>query len=105
MDKVSTDSHLAIIEDLQNRLAEAEQHIEAVRSGEVDAFAINKNNVSEVFTLESSDFAYRILVENFNEGALNLSDDGLVLYTNAYFHDLLQLPYEKVIGISIYDFR
>ena len=92
------------IEELENRLAESEQLIEAIKAGEVDAFALNKNNQPEIFTLQSGDFAYRVLVENFGEGAVTLSEDGLIVYTNGYFHNLLKLSYERVIASSIFDF-
>lgn len=92
------------IQELESKLAEYEQLIDAIKSGEVDAFAVRKNNQSEIFTLQSGDYAYRMLVENFNEGALNLTDQGLIVYTNNYFHTLLNLPYEKVIGHSVVDF-
>src|SRR5687767_2445290 len=86
------------IENLEQRLAEAEQLIEAIKAGEVDAFAIFSNESPEVYTLQSGDYAYRVLVEKFHEGALNLTEDGLIVYTNTYFHQLLKLPYEKVVG-------
>jgi len=104
MKAVLTENLLSEIEELKIRLAEAEQLIEAIKAGEVDAFAFTKNNKPEIFTLESGDYAYRILVENFSEGALNLSEDGLIVYTNSYFHELLNLSYEKVISTSIFDF-
>src|ERR1041385_4518682 len=94
------ENHLLKYEELEARLAEAERLIEAIKSGEVDAFAINRNNKSEIFALQSADYAYRVLVENFAEGALNISEDGLILYTNNYFCGLLDAPYEKVIGRS-----
>ena len=100
----SEQEFLLRIEELEGRLAESEQLIEAIRLGEVDAFALNRNNQSEIYTLHSGDYAYRVLVENFSEGALNLSEDGLIVYTNSYFHTLLSRPYEKVIGQSIFDF-
>ena len=100
----STESLLLRIEELENRLAESEQLIDAIKAGEVDAFAFRTNNKSEIFTLQSGDYAYRVLVENFSEGALNLSEDGLIVYTNNYFHKLLALPYEKVIGNSVFNF-
>ena len=100
----SSENLLSRIEELENRLGEAEQLIEAIKAGEVDAFALNKNNRSEVFTLQSGDYAYRVLVENFNEGALNLSEDGLIVYTNTSFHETLKLTYEKVIGKNIFEF-
>jgi PAS domain S-box-containing protein len=92
------------IESLENRLAEAEQLIEAIKAGEVDAFAIESNNKQEIYTLKSGDYAYRVLIEKFNEGALNFTEDGLIVYTNTYFCHLLGLPYEKVVGSYIFDF-
>jgi PAS domain S-box-containing protein len=89
---------------LQNRLDEYEQLIDAIRAGEVDAFAINTNNQSEIFTLHSVDYTYRLLVENINEGAVNLSEEGQIVYTNTYFTELLELPYENVIGNYFYQF-
>jgi CRP-like cAMP-binding protein len=80
MKKTVEENYLARIEELEHRLEEAESLIEAIKEGEVDAFAITNNEKQEVFTLQSGDFAYRILVENINEGALNLSEDGLIEY-------------------------
>lgn len=92
------------IEELQQRLAEAEQLIDAIKAGEVDAFALNKNNRPEVFTLYSGDYAYRVLVENIREGALNLTEEGLIVYSNTTFHETLGLTYEEVIGRHIFNF-
>jgi PAS domain S-box-containing protein len=95
---------LSRIQELESRLEESEQLIEAIKAGEVDAFAISKDSESEVYTLQSGDYAYRVLIEEFGEGAVNVTEDGLIVYTNPYFFDLLKLPYEKVIGSSFFDF-
>lgn len=92
------------IQELENRLEESESLIEAIKTGEVDAFAIINNEESEVFTLQSGDYAYRLLIEEFGEGAINVTEEGLIVYTNNYFFDLLKLPYEKVIGATFNDF-
>jgi PAS domain S-box-containing protein len=92
------------IKSLESRLAESEQLIEAIKAGEVDAFAVNENDKPEIFTLQSGDYAYRLLIEEFGEGAVNLSEDGLIVYTNNCFPDLLQTTYEKVIGSTMTDF-
>jgi PAS domain S-box-containing protein len=102
--RASTEQLIAKIDELENRLAESEQLIEAIQAGEVDAFAISLNDQSEIYTLQSGDYAYRVLIEEFGEGALNVTEDGLIVYTNPYLCDLLQLPYEKVIGSSIFNF-
>lgn len=92
------------IKELEARLAESEQLIEAIKAGEVDAFAVNDGNQPEVYTLQSGDYTYRMLIEKFSEGAVNLTEDKLIVYTNTYFVQLMNLPYERVIGSSFTDF-
>lgn len=104
METSQEENYLEEIADLKNRLEEAEQLIEAIKAGEVDAFAVRNGNESEVYTLQSGDYAYRILVENFSEGAINITEGGLIVYSNKYFHEMLGLPYESVVGKVIYDF-
>jgi len=100
----STKELVQKIEELENRVAEYEQLIGAIKAGEVDAFAITKDHQSEIFTLQSGDYAYRVLIEKFGEGALNLTEDGLIVYTNTYFFELLHLRYENVVGSFLTDF-
>ena len=100
----SIDKLLLKIEGLESRLAESEQLIEAIKAGEVDAFAVNGNNQPEIYTLQSGDYAYRLLIEEIGEGAVNTTEDGLIVYTNSSFIDLLGLPYEAIIGKFIHEF-
>jgi len=92
------------LQELQSRLEESEQLIEAIKTGEVDAFAINRDNKSEIYTLQSADYAYRVLIEEFGEGAINITEQGLIIYTNSYFLNLVKLSFDRVIGSSIFDF-
>src|SRR5579871_5737781 len=89
---------LSEIAELKERLEESEQLINAIKAGEVDAFAIGTDSKADVYTLESGDFAYRVLVEEFGEGALTITEDGLIVYTNSYFCELVGLSYDEVIG-------
>lgn len=91
------------ISELKERLEEAEQLIEAIKMGEVDAFAIGKEK-QQVYTLQSSDYAYRVLIEESAEGAINVTEDGMIVYSNPAFYEMLGLPYERVVGSSIFDF-
>ena len=92
------------IKELESRLEEAEQLIQAIKAGEVDAFAISKEGRSEIFTIQSSDYAYRLLIEEIGEGAVNVTEDGVIVYTNRYFCQLIGLSYERVAGRLITDF-
>ena len=104
MESTSANHLLSRIAELETQLEESEQLIEAIKAGEVDAFAIFHNDTPEVYTLHSGDYAYRVLVERFGEGALNLTEDGLIVYTNTYFYKFLGLPYEKVVGTFIFEY-
>lgn len=92
------------IEELKTHLSEAHEAIDAIKIGSVDAFAIKKDGIAEVFTLQSLDYAYRVLIEKFSEGALNLTQEGLIVYSNSYFSKLVDTPNEKVTGSYIHDF-
>lgn len=104
MHTAATEDLLSEIEYLQTQLLEAHEAIDAIKSGSVDAFAIRKNGKAEVFTLQSLDYAYRVLIEKFGEGALNLTQDGLIVYSNNYFSNLINKPNGKITGSNILDF-
>lgn len=84
------------------RLAEAEETLRAIRSGEVDALLIAGEHGDQVFTLKSADYAYRLLIEEMNEGALTVTRDGLIMYANRRFAAMLKTPLEQVIGSVIH---
>ncbi len=104
MDTATAGDLLSKIEDLKLQLSEAQEAIDAIKNGSVDAFAIRKDGKPEVFTLQSLDYAYRVLIEKFGEGALNLTLDGLIIYSNSYFSKLINTPNEKVTGSYIWDY-
>jgi PAS domain S-box-containing protein len=86
------------IEELRARLAEAEETLEAMRSGAVDAMVVEGPDGPRVYTLKGADEPYRILVERMQEGALTLSEDGTVLFANGSFAAMVRAPLEQVIG-------
>ena len=92
------------VEELRLRLEEAEETIEAIRSGAVDALVVSKPDGHRVYTLEGADRPYRILVERMQQGAVTLTADGAIAYCNRRFADLVRAPHEKVIGASLTDF-
>lgn len=92
------------IRKLQEKLDEMTEVLDAIRSGSVDALAITKDGKSDIFTLQSTDYTYRILVEKYGEGALSLSDTGLILYSNIYFANLINIPLSKLIGSYIHSY-
>ncbi len=89
--------------ELRRRVEVAEMTLDAIRSGEADALVISGAEGDRVFTLKGADQPYRVLVESMNEGAVTLTPDGILLYCNRHFADLLGLPLEKVMGSSLYE--
>jgi PAS domain S-box-containing protein len=92
------------LDSLKRRLKEAEETLDAIRHGEVDALVVQTVKGDQVFTLRSADHPYRVLVESMGEGALTLSDDGVILHANQAFARLTRYPHSRVIGSSIFDF-
>jgi PAS domain-containing protein len=91
-------------EELRHQLREAEELIAAVRTGAVDALAIQGAEGPRIFTLEGADHGYRTLIEQMSEGALLLSPEGTVLYGNAALAELLRGPLAEVMGRAFTSF-
>lgn len=89
---------LAEIESLKEELYESTSIVNAIKQGDVDALVVSSNGVPEIYSLETADYTYRLLIEKFGQGALSISRKGLILYCNAYFSKLVGIPSEKIIG-------
>ncbi len=86
------------IRELKARLEEAEEALWAIRFGEGDALRAPRSDRERIFTLESAEKPYRTLVENMQEGAVILSEEGVILYCNRCFAQMLQVLHEKVVA-------
>lgn len=93
---------LAEVNELQWQLKEANSIINAIREGEVDALLISKKEGEQVYILHGADYIYREIVEEMQDGYITLSKDGVILFSNRNFAQMLHKPLETVIGISIY---
>ena len=71
---------------------EAEQTLEAIRSGEVDALVVAGPQGEQVFSLTGAEHIYRVIVETMNEAALTVDPDGTILFCNQRFCDLMKTP-------------
>jgi len=92
------------VEKLKTRLAEAEETLRAIRSGEVDALVVSTPQGDQVFTLKGAERPYRILMEKMKDGAVTLAGDDTIFYCNQGFADMLKMPLEKMIGTGISQF-
>ncbi len=90
-----------LIDDLRGELREAHETLNAIRDGEVDAVLVRQSGFSKIFTLVNADRPYRFLIEQMKEGAVTLSEEGVVLYGNRRLGEIFDSPIEKVVGSSI----
>src|SRR4051812_39728829 len=88
---------------LRRRLEEAEQTLQAIRSGEVDAIVVGGPQGDRVFTLAGADHDYRVLMDEMSEGVATLGNGGLVSYCNARFAGIIALPAERIVGATIFN--
>jgi signal transduction histidine kinase len=98
------DSLLAEIESLKQQLYESNSIIDAIKEGDVDALVVNTNGTPQLYSLETADYTYRLLIEKFRQGALSIAKNGLILYCNDYFAKLVNTPSEKIIGNYLQEF-
>jgi PAS domain S-box-containing protein len=91
------------IAELEARLAEAEETLDAIRNGDVDGLVVRGPEGERVFTLAGAEHPYRVLVEAMNEGAATLDATGVVLWANARLAQLRGLPLEKIVGSAVRD--
>jgi PAS domain S-box-containing protein len=89
---------------LQQKLKEVTKSIDAIRSGNIDALVISDEKKPKIFTEQTSDKAYRKLIEEMHEGAVTLYEDGTIFYCNSCFAGMVNLPLQKVIGATFMNF-
>ena len=92
----------AELAELRLRLQEAEDTILAIRNGDVDAVVVGGPAGQKVYTLENADRPYRVLVEQMQEGAVTLSEDGTLLYCNERLAALIGVTREALLGHPIH---
>ncbi|HEU5395854.1 MAG TPA: PAS domain-containing sensor histidine kinase, partial [Verrucomicrobiae bacterium] len=89
---------------LQERLREAQETLDAIRNGEVDAVVVSGARGNQIYSLTGADQPYRVYVERMQEGAVTISRSGLILYANQRFADMVDRPLERVISAGAADF-
>jgi two-component system phosphate regulon sensor histidine kinase PhoR len=84
-------------------LREANETLNAIRTGQVDALVVQTEDGPQLYTLKTADHTYRIFIEKMKEGAVTLDNRGIILYSNSQFAAMADLPLAKVIGLPIAD--
>lgn len=91
--------------ELQARLTECEETLDAIRQGAVDAVVVgDAEGGMAVYALETADYFYRVVLESMSEGVVTVTPDGLIVYCNDAFSNMLGRPHDQIIGTSIYEY-
>jgi len=97
-------SHHRTIQRLRRRLREAEDTLNAIRDGHVDALVVDSPHGEQLYTLRTADQPYRLIVEQMREGALTLSADGVILYCNERFAQMVKTGPQPITARNFSDF-
>jgi len=87
--------------ELEAALREANETLDAIRHGDVDAVVVGGPHGHIIYTLENADRPYRVLVEQMREGAVTLNAQGTILYCNQAFAELVSRRPEDIVGEPI----
>ena len=85
-------------QELRRRLEEAEETLRAIREGEVDAVVVTGSRGTQIFSLSGAESVYRLIVETMQEATLTVAPEGLILWCNPQFANLLQSPAGQILG-------
>ncbi len=80
---------------------EAEETVNAIRYGAVDAFVIEEPDGQRVYALEAADLPYSVLVETMQQGAAMLDSRGEIIYCNPSLARLVRQSRESMIGLPL----
>jgi PAS domain S-box-containing protein len=92
------------LEETRRQLYEAKETIEAIRTGQVDALVVQKGATHQLYTLKTADHTYRVFIEKMTEGALTLSQQGIILYANSRIGEMIGIPLSALIGLPFEQF-
>ena len=88
------------IEALRLRLQEAEELLEAIRTGSVDAVMVSAGESEQIYSLRGAEHAYRIMIEAMKEGAIITDPEGVIQYCNRSFTEMIEVPSPRCLPRS-----
>jgi PAS domain S-box-containing protein len=93
------------IKELEALLQDADSTLDAIRRGDIDAIMMTSSSDRyDLHTLQSADHPYRVLIEQIQEGAITLAEDGSILYCNNKLSAMIGSPQEELLGRRLQQF-
>jgi PAS domain S-box-containing protein len=88
-------------DELQQKLKEAMTTIDLIKAGKVDALVEAGKKDLKIYAEKTIDKTYRVLIEKMHEGCVALNKEGIILYCNSSFGEMLNTPLQKLIGTKL----
>src|SRR4051812_18191087 len=85
----------AELQQLQENLRQAQDTLESIRRGGVHAVIVNGDKGKKIYSLAGADQPYRAYIERMQEGAVTVSAEGVILYCNRRFAEMLGRSLER----------
>ncbi len=89
------------LDEFRMQVAYLETALAAISSGGVDAVVVGEPDDAKLYTLTSADRPYRVIVESMGEGAITVSESGVILYANPRVAALLGVEREAMVGRDV----
>jgi PAS domain-containing protein len=86
---------------LRTQIDELDRALTAIRAGDVDAVVLGGPHGHQLYTLVSADRPYRVIVEEMGDGAVTVSERGIVLYANRRLADLVGADRVALLGRDV----
>jgi PAS domain S-box-containing protein len=87
-----------LIDDLRQRVTEAEETLAAIRDGSVDAVVVGGEGKDEVLVIGDDVSAFRNFMEAMEPGAVAVDSAGRLLYANARFRQIFNEDWDRLKG-------
>lgn len=86
---------------LRTQIVDLDRALSAIRAGDVDAVVLSGPHGHQLYTLVSADRPYRVIVEEMGDGAVTVSERGIVLYANRRLGDLVGADRTALLGRDV----
>jgi phosphoserine phosphatase RsbU/P len=86
---------------LRSQIQDLDRALTAIRAGDVDAVVLGGPHGHQLYTLVSADRPYRVIVEEMGDGAVTVSERGIILYANQRLADLVEADRAALLGRDV----
>jgi PAS domain S-box-containing protein len=86
---------------LREQITYLQETLTAISRGGVDAVIIGEPEQEQIYTLTSADRPYRVIVESMGEGAVTVSEHGVILFANPRLAAILGVEPDSMAGRDI----